>query len=145
MTTESAKPVAVAAPPKLERRPPSRVGPAALLGGAALSFAILYAIDPAKHALYPTCWFYATTGWQCPGCGGLRATHQFLHGRLAAAWTLNPLAVLLAPVFAWVLLHAVLRVLGRRGLPGAAPRPAVLWLGLAGLLAFTVLRNLPWR
>jgi len=138
-------PAAVAAPPKLDRRPPSRIGPAALLGGALLAGALLYAVDPAKHALYPTCWFYATTGWECPGCGGLRATHQLLHGQLAAAWALNPLAVLLIPLYGWLLLGAVLRLLRGRGLPFSVPRPIVIWLGLAGLLAFMVLRNLPWR
>lgn len=139
-------PVATAAPPKLERRPSSRAwaGPAALLGAMVLGGAILYAVDPAKHALYPTCWFYATTGWECPGCGGLRATHHLLHGQLAAAWALNPLAVLLAPIYAWVAFDAILRLLRGRGLPGSAPRPVMLWIGLAGLLLFTVLRNLPW-
>ena len=35
--------------------------------------------------LFPPCPFKALTGWNCPGCGGLRMTHDLLHGDLAAA------------------------------------------------------------
>jgi hypothetical protein len=110
----------------------------ALAGGS-----LLYAVDPAQHELYPACWFYATTGLRCPGCGGLRATHQLLHGHLASAWALNPLAVLLVPLFAWFGVDAVLTLVRGRGLPSSTPRPAVLWLGGAGILAFGIMRNLP--
>ena len=132
-------------PPKLGR-PPRAVGWRVLLAGGGLLVAgVLFAVDPARHAIYPACLLYATTGWQCPGCGGLRATHQLLHGHLAAAWALNPLAVLLVPLYAWFGLDLGLRLVRGRGLPGAAVRPAVIWLVLAGLLLFTILRNLPWR
>jgi len=135
--------VAPVAPPQLPRRRSSALGPAAALAGAALAAGVLFAIDPARHALYPTCWFRATTGLLCPGCGGLRATHQLLHGHWAAAWALNPVAVLLLPAYGWLLTHAVLRLTGQRGLPMPVPRSTVLWLGLAALLLFTVVRNLP--
>lgn len=115
-----------------------------LLGAGLLSAGVLFAVDPARHEIYPTCLFYATTGWQCPGCGGLRATHQLLHGHLAAAWALNPLAVLLAPLGAWIGLDAGLNLARGRGLLHAAPRPALIWLALACALAFGVVRNLPW-
>ena len=145
MTTDPPTSDAVAAPPKLSGRPRAAVWPGVLLGAGLLAAGVLFAVDPAKHALYPACWFYATTGWECPGCGGLRATHQLLHGKLAAAWALNPLAVLLVPVWVWLAVDILLRVIRGHGLPGRAPRPAVPWLGLAGLLLFTVLRNLPGR
>ena len=35
--------------------------------------------------VFPACPFKALTGWNCPGCGGLRMTHDLLHGDLAAA------------------------------------------------------------
>ena len=114
-----------------------------MLGLAFAGGGLLFVVDPAQHALYPACWFYATTGLRCPGCGGLRATHQLLHGHLAAAWALNPLAVLLTPLFAWFGVDAVLTLVRGRGLPKSTPQPAVIWLGAAGLLAFGILRNLP--
>ena len=63
---------------------------------------------------------------------------------LAAAWALNPLAVLLAPLGAWIGLDAGLNLARGRGLLHAAPRPALIWLALACALAFGVVRNLPW-
>ena len=137
------------APPTLNQRRRAVVRSAVILGFALLAGGALFAVDPARHAIYPACWLYATTGLQCPGCGGLRATHQLLHGRLAAAWGLNPLAVLLTPLYAWFGLDALLTLLRGRGLPGSTPRPAVIWLGVAGIILFGLLRillssKMPW-
>jgi hypothetical protein len=110
----------------------------ALAGGI-----VLFAIDPARHEIYP-CLLRTTTGLLCPGCGGLRATHQLLHGNLAAAWALNPLAVLLVPLYAWFAMHIASGIVRGRGLAQNTPRPALIWLGLGGLLLFGILRNLPW-
>ena len=115
-----------------------------ILGAALLGGTVLFVVDPVRHAIYPACLLYATTGLKCPGCGGLRATHQLLHGHLAAAWALNPLALLLTPLYAWVLVNAGLVLLGRPGLPKANLRPAIIWLGVAALGLFGLLRNLPW-
>jgi hypothetical protein len=146
LTADSTVPAdAVIAPPKLGRPPRVSGWSALLAGGVLLIGGVLFAIDPAQHAIYPVCWFYATTGLQCPGCGGLRATHHLLHGHLAAAWALNPLVVLLAPLFAWGAADLTLRLARGRGLPHAAPRPVLIWLALACALAFGVVRNLPWH
>jgi len=130
------------APPRLDQRRPAAVRSAMTLGLALLAGAGLFAVDPAKHAVYPACPLYASTGLECPGCGGLRATHQLLHGHLAAAWGLNPLAVLLLPIYAWFIVDAALTLLRGRGLPPAAPRPVIIWLGFAGVALFGILRNL---
>ena len=78
----------------------------AVLAGLAL----LFWLNPAQYAIYPRCAFYSMTGWQCPGCGGLRATHQMLHGNWGEAWALNPIAVLLVqldPEVAAEVLHGL--------------------------------------
>jgi hypothetical protein len=56
---------------------------------------------------------------------------------------LNPLAVLLTPLGAWLGVHAGLALLRGRGLPKSTPRPAVLWMGAIAILAFGLVRNLP--
>ncbi len=134
----------VEAPPRLHSRRSAAWWSAGVLVVAALVAAGLYVVDPARHAVYPACPLYVTTGLECPGCGGLRATHQLLHGHLAAAWALNPLAVLFVPLSAWFLVDAALTLGRGRGLPKVAPRAAVVWLGLAVLVLFGILRNLPW-
>ena len=117
---------------------------AAVLGLGLLVAGVLFAVDPARHAIYPACMLYATTGLECPGCGGLRATHHILHGEFATAWRFNPLAVLLTPFYVWAGLNAGLTLARGRGLPSVAPRRTLVWLGLAAIVLFGIVRNLPW-
>ena len=111
----------------------------ALAAGAAL----LFFFDPAQHGFYPRCEFHRLTGLNCPGCGGLRALHQLSHGQIAAALRLNALVVLGLPVTAMLGARGLLlRASGRS--PRALPvRPLWLWLMLAVMVAFGILRNLP--
>ena len=142
MTAASGERLVPAVPPLLPSRRSAILWSAAVLVVGALAATALYAVNPARHAVYPACPLYATTGWECPGCGGLRATHQLLHGQLAAAWALNPLAVLLVPLYAWFAVDAALTLARGRGLPKVAPRATLIWLGLAVLVLFGILRNL---
>ena len=103
-----------------------------LLGGCVL----LFYFNPAQHGFYPRCAFYQMTGLQCPGCGGLRAAHQLLHGHVLEALRLNALAVLALPLAAWVLWRNWAR-------GGAVVRARWVWLCLVGLLLFGAVRNLP--
>jgi hypothetical protein len=104
------------------------LGVVAVVCGAAL-----WAMNPAVEGPFPPCPFYWLTGLQCAGCGVLRATHQLLHGNIAAAWALNPLYVVglgLMPfaIVAWwrgVLFTKTLHVV----------------LIIAVLVAFTIARN----
>jgi hypothetical protein len=103
---------------------------------------VLFRFDPGLCAFYPTCQFHRLTGWQCPGCGSLRAMHHLLHGHLAAAFHFNALLVLGLPVLAWCAGRAALRRWKRQPLADGL-RPAWLWCALAATLAFGLLRNLP--
>jgi hypothetical protein len=109
---------------------------------AAPAVMVLYVFDPARSGFYPICYFHQLTGWQCPGCGALRAMHQLLHGHLAAAFRFNALLVLGLPPLAWFALASVLPLQRRQPL-AACLRPAWLWCLLAVVVAFGVGRNLP--
>ena len=61
------------------------------LGAAAAG--LVAAFDPATTWWFPSCPFYALTGWLCPLCGSLRAVHALLRGAPFAAITLNPLVI----------------------------------------------------
>lgn len=129
------------------------LSPLVAAGGVLVATGYVAMVNPNQPGHYPLCPFKAITGWDCPGCGGLRAVHDLAHGNLAAALDQNALVVvLLIPV-------AVIMWLGwlRRAWSGK-PRPErnapTSWLGvawarwspysmLALLIAFTVLRNLP--
>jgi hypothetical protein len=136
--------------PKLaELRVPPRIGEAAersirialVTGGlvAIAGFAVLFAFNPAQHAFYPRCFLHEFTGISCPGCGGLRAMHELLHGHFLEALRLNALFVVSLPVAALWALNKLFR-------PHAAPifrSSSWLWAALAVAVLFGVLRNLP--
>lgn len=126
-------------PPASKRRLAWSLASLLLLSLAAC--AVLFFFDPARVRLYPVCYFHLFTGLQCPGCGGLRAAHQLLHGNLAAAFQLNPLVVLGAPVFAALCARFLLRLL-RSQPANFHVRPAWLWIGLAVLVVFGIARNI---
>jgi hypothetical protein len=76
-----------------------------LIGGACAAVAaLLYFFDPASSSFYPSCPLRALTGLLCPFCGGLRAAHALLHGRVLEAAALNPF--LLAAGLAWPIVPA---------------------------------------
>lgn len=110
----------------------------------ALGLLALWWFDPAKLGL-PLCSFRVLTGLDCPGCGATRATHELLHGRLAAAWHCNALWVVSWPVALYAMLSELLVLAGRHPLPGDLPRRLWFWLfaAIAGI-AFFIVRNVPW-
>lgn len=126
-----------AVPPKLAASRPGNSLPLALGLVAVLGVgAALFGFNPAEYAFYPRCFFHQVTGLHCPGCGGLRAMHQLLHGHLLAALHLNGLAVLSLPLFAGFIWR---EFVGRhRGISGRW-----IWGFVASMVVFTLLRNLP--
>lgn len=109
-------------------------GSAAALAGA---LGYIGLADPHRpSSVYPQCPFKWLTGWDCPACGGLRMTHDLLHGDLAASINDNLFLLLAIPlVAAWVLVRR------RRG-QSWLPIPTLLTLVVAAT-AWTVVRNLP--
>lgn len=110
------------------------LGTGALAAGA-LSYVGL--VDPHRPgSLFPACPFKALTGWNCPACGGLRMTHDVLHGDLGAAVVDNVFLLVGLPALAlWVLWRVTQ---GRR----AFTMPVIVVIAVAAL-AWTVVRNLP--
>ncbi|MFF9910997.1 DUF2752 domain-containing protein [Streptomyces sp. NPDC013457] len=122
------------------RRLPVPVG---VLGGAAVAFAYVGAVDPNEPGHYPVCPLLRFTGLYCPGCGGLRSAHAFVHGDLAAAFGANALAVVGYGLFAVVMALWLIRAV--RGVPmRIGVTPAWGWAIGALLALFTLVRNLPF-
>ena len=107
--------------------------------GAALvgSLAYIGLGDPHSPSfVFPPCPFKALTGWNCPACGGLRMTHDVLHGDLAAAFVDNAfvlidLPLLLAFVVAQSIRHEPVQT------------KSLLVVVAVSAIAWTVARNLP--
>jgi Protein of unknown function (DUF2752) len=116
-----------------------RLAVLAALGGAT---AFVWLVDPSQGDLHPPCPSRLLLGLDCPLCGGLRGTHDLLHGRVVQALDHNLLLPAIFAVLCVVLAMWLLSLVGRRApmllVPRAVMVPAV------GLVAtFTVLRNLP--
>ena len=131
-----------AVPPKISPLPkmvPMVVAAVSVVTAAGL----LYFFNPSVWHIYPVCMFHQLTGWNCPGCGGTRAIYALLHGQLWLALRDNALAVLgllaLAGRSVWLAWH---------WLHGRRPGPILpsRWLIplLVVMVAFGILRNLPW-
>ncbi len=135
--------------PDVARREPSRwrrvrdplvVG---ALGLAATAYVGL--VDPNEPGHYPLCPTKYLTGLDCPGCGGLRATHDLVTGDLTGALDHNAFVVLVLLPLAVVLWVRWLVRSWRGDPPPATPpwwqRPAALWAFVVVMAVFTVLRN----
>lgn len=107
--------------------------------GAAFAGALTYVglVDPHRAgSFFPQCVFKLMTGLECPACGGLRMTHDLLHGDFAAAVVDNVYLLVLLPVLAvWF----GVRTVQKRSLMPTALAAFIL----VSAIAWTVVRNLP--
>ena len=102
----------------------------------------IYAKDPnLATSAYPQCALKAVTGIDCPGCGGLRATHALLHGDIAGAIDHNAFALLILPIMGYLVVRFLLEQFEVR-LPAPRLAPWMAWSLVIALGVFTVLRNI---
>ncbi len=119
------------------------VAPARLYGalatGAVLVGGLAYVGlgDPHRPGfLFPGCPFKMLTGLNCPACGGLRMTHDLLHGDVGAAVVDNVFLLVGMPLLVvWLLVR------WRRG-ERLMPVPAMVTIFVVAI-AWTVVRNWP--
>jgi hypothetical protein len=113
------------------------------LAAASVVIVILFLFDPVQAPIFPVCPFYRLTELNCPGCGSLRALHQLLHGDVIAALRFNAFLILSLPLFAWF--GARLAWHQFKGGPPLTIRPVWAWTYVSAWIAFSILRELPFR
>jgi len=101
--------------------------------------------DPHRYGSWGLCPFKAITGWDCPFCGGLRATNDLGHGEIGAAWHSNALFVTSIPLLASLWLFWVVRSYSgsERRLPPVFVRIGTISFAVVAL-GFTIYRNTSW-
>lgn len=123
-----------------------RIWAPSLVAGTALSAAAAIAVrDPHEPGSWGFCPFLAVTGYYCPGCGGLRAVHDVLHGDLLGGLQSNLMGLLLCGLLAGI--WGAWFVGQWRGRPVAWDRVVPSWAAygfLALFAVFSVFRNTPW-
>ena len=117
-----------------------------LAGVGALILFISQNEPVANKQYYPQCGFKKWSGYDCPGCGGLRATHALSHGRVVQAFRFHPGFVLSLPLVAYLIVIWIRewRRIGEMPVPLAHPecnRP-LSWIAII-FLTFGVIRNIP--
>lgn len=91
------------------------------------------------------CVFYQLTGLYCPGCGAGRALSAIVHGDFLAAFRYNVFFLIAFPVVAYYLLKQYIRfVFQKDPLPFFNIRLSTYNCVMLGILAFWILRNLPF-
>ena len=101
--------------------------------------------NPIEASFFPACLFYRATGYHCPGCGSQRAVHQLLHGELRQAASHNLLLVLALPLLLYTGVASLANGLRREKTSlSFLSSPTFLYCTLAVVLAFWLLRNLPF-
>ncbi|WNF26527.1 DUF2752 domain-containing protein [Streptomyces sp. C11-1] len=117
--------------------------PLGILAAVAGAFAYVGTVDPNEPGHYPVCPLLKITGALCPGCGGLRSAHAFIHGDLGAAFSAN--AVATAGYFLFAVVWVLWLVRAWRGQPLRIRLAPAWWWGVGALLLiFSVVRNLPF-
>jgi hypothetical protein len=114
----------------------------ATVTGVTAATGYLGAVDPSRGGAYPLCPSRLLFGIDCPACGGLRGTHDLLHGHVIEALDHNLLLPGLLAALGVALASWLLPLVGRPARALALPR----WANVAAVIvavAFTVVRNLP--
>ncbi|MBD2430520.1 DUF2752 domain-containing protein [Fischerella sp. FACHB-380] len=117
---------------------------AALTSTIILAAIVLYFFNPSDSQIYPPSPFRLLTGLYCPGCGTLRGLHYLLHGNLLKAFDLNPLMVISLPYLIYSYIAYSAPVIFGQKIPQIFIKSNWIWMILKVILAYWVLRNLPF-
>lgn len=104
-----------------------------------------FALTPTDAASGPViCPFRLMTGLPCPGCGLTRGWVFLAHGRVGAAISANPFALLTMPAALAFVVAVVVAVVRRRPLPDLtrAARLGVVKVVVVAWVAFALVRAL---
>lgn len=119
-----------------------------LMGGVGLAGAtLLHFVDPNEQGNYPVCPWLLVTGTWCPGCGTMRAVHALTHLDIAGAAQMNVLFLAFLPYLGYAYgkwLYRSFKPAPPRAAPARMPSPVWLYLLVAAILAYWLVRNLPF-
>lgn len=121
-----------------------RILAAAGLAALAAGSGIVWYFDPTKTNLFPVCPLFSLTGFACPGCGLTRGFHALFHGDVLTALDYNALIPFFALAFLFLIATLISITVRGKGLLKMSASPVFLFGTLVLLIAFGVVRNLPF-
>ena len=111
------------------------------VGGPLLGLGLGYALWVRLTGLAVPCPFRAVTGLLCPGCGVTRLCLALLRWDWAAAWSANPVLLLMLPVLAALGVRMAVRYVREGSAIGPKWESALLWAMTALLIVWGAARN----
>jgi hypothetical protein len=119
-----------------------KVRATAVLSAAVFFIAVLYFWDPSGYRYYPPCLFYSVTGLYCPGCGGMRGTHQILHLNFEDAFHFNPFVFITTPLIIYSAVYYSAYLFFKKDLAVIPVNKYTINISAALAALFWILRNL---
>lgn len=104
------------------------------LAAAVVVLVLIRLFPPERCRFWPPCVFRELTGLYCPACGNTRALSALVRGDVAGCFARN---ALLVPLLLCLLALAIRSRLARN--------PYFAWGIAITVIAFFILRNLPWH
>lgn len=112
--------------------------------GELLGLGLVYALWVRLTGLAIPCVFHTVTGLLCPGCGVTRMCLALLRLDLAEAWEANTVLLLMLPVLTVLGIRMAVRYIRVGSTVGPKWEDAVIWVMIALLIIWGVVRNLPF-
>jgi len=114
----------------------------AVITAAVFFVTFLYFIDPNRYTYYPLCTFKKITGYDCPGCGGIRGTYELLHLHFYNAYVLNPLVYISTPLLLYTVIYFISLIFFQKQLPKVPINGVTVTIVAILIGLFWILRNI---
>lgn len=108
---------------------------------ACILIILLWLTDSNLRKLVPPCSFHSVTGFYCPGCGGTRAVHALLHGRILESLRYHPFVLYFAVGYVVYMLSHLLDIMSKGRVKGLSFCPYYWYVAVGLLLGQWVLKN----
>lgn len=112
--------------------------------GELLGLGLVYALWVRITGLAVPCVFHTVTGLLCPGCGVTKMCLALLRLDLSEAWEANTVLFLMLPVLAALGIRMAVRYVRVGNTVGPKWEDAVIWVMVALLMIWGIVRNLPF-
>lgn len=106
--------------------------------------ALYYFVDPGSSLIAPKCVVKALTGYDCPSCGGQRALHALLHGRVGEAFLFNPFLVVAVPYLLLLVYAQFAKTPLSERVRRVTHHPVTIWSYVVLFFVWWVVRNTHW-
>lgn len=108
---------------------------------AGVFYVILKKINIDLRQIIPVCFWYRTTGYYCPGCGGTRAWTALLHLHIFKSVCYHPIVLYGTVVGGWFWLSTTLELISKKRFSAMRLKSLYLYLALAIVLIQWLVKN----